>query len=146
MSSQLISQPSLPISILHSFYFAVDQPISLSLNLWKSLASHSPWVSFPLPSTTSMAITTSYRDRGTSFAAKLQKKRSPPLQNEFCYLSLADKIVWFKMCVINVTQKIKGSIYYTPCYTHGYTPIFWIEIMSWKHDFNLKNMCMIKYV
>ena len=70
MSCQLISPP---ISILLSFYFAVYQLVSLSLSLWRSLASHSPWVSFPLPSTTSMATTTSHRDRGTSFVAKLRK-------------------------------------------------------------------------
>ena len=69
MSFQLIFPP---ISILLSFYFAVDQLISLSLNLWRSPASHSLWV-FPLLSTTSMATTRSHRDRGTSFATKLRK-------------------------------------------------------------------------
>ena len=127
-----------------SFYFVVDQPISLSLNLWKSLASHSPWVSFPLPSTTSMAITTSHRDRGTSFVAKLQKN------DLHCNTSSVIWGVHAKLCglkcVINITQKIKSSIYYTPCYTHGYTPIFWTEIVSWKHDFNSKNVFIIEYV
>ena len=54
--------PTYPTYLNTSFYFAVDQLLSLSLSLWRSPASYSPWVSFPLLSTTSMVTTTSHHD------------------------------------------------------------------------------------
>ena len=65
--------PSHSFSLLFSTLFFSIHSTKHTLNLWRLPASYSPWVSFPLLSTTSMVTTTSHRDGGTFFVAKLWK-------------------------------------------------------------------------